>query len=127
VPATFEEVAADELDLWRSTSTDGLARCCGRVAGRRLDNDGSIEAALEQLERQRTYAGADVQQRTACDASARDSLDEEPSRWPRALSPIALQFLAGLFARELSVDDVCEIAATRHDRSGYFCGGRSVR
>ena len=69
----LEEIAADELYLWQSTSADGLTRCCGRVAGRGLDNDGSIEPTLEQLERQRADAGADVQQRTFCNAGARDS------------------------------------------------------
>src|SRR5262245_54214133 len=102
-PATGQEIAFHQLDDTRTIASSRLFRCCLHISFGSINSNGCRNTTIEQLERQRTDPGPDVQERSACGAGADKCIAEEPCRATCAVSAVRRKISVGNLLRELLI------------------------
>jgi len=110
-----DEITLNESREIRLVPSRGLCRRCRDVRRRKINADRARQPPVQELERQRSDARADVEQPALKWAGLRKAGKEETRRRFRAFGAVSGELLRGLFRVELPFDRVADAGtATGH-------------
>jgi hypothetical protein len=97
------EITVDESDRVGSASTRRLRGRCRDIGGRQIDTNRFRQSSIDQLKRQRTDAGADIEQSPAWWPDLRNACQQETRRRPRPFGTVVGEISRRSFLAKLSL------------------------